>query len=74
MRTKSTIYGVRMFFNAVKTAPRVVGYLLFAVVLTLLVFAVAAASFLGLSLAVAGWATSSATTISPTTIHAPIQR
>ncbi len=64
-----TSYGVRMFFNAVKTAPRVVLYLLFAVVLTLLVFAVTAASFLGLSLAVQGWATSASTII-----HAPLQR
>ena len=69
VHAKMTSYGVRMFFNAVKTAPRVVVYLLFAVVLTLLVFAVAAASFLGLSLAVAGWAASP-----PTTIHAPLQR
>jgi len=63
------IYRVRMFFNAVKTAPRVVLNLLFAVVLTLLVVGVTAASFLGVSLAVHGWATNPSTTI-----QAPLHR
>ena len=63
------IYRVGMFVNAVKTAPRVVLNLLFAVVLTLLVIGVTAASFLGLSLAVQGWAANPSTTI-----QAPLHR
>jgi hypothetical protein len=53
----------------VKMAPRIVASLFFAVTLTLLVFAVAAASFMGLSLAVQGWAANP-----PTTSHAPAHR
>jgi hypothetical protein len=64
-----TSYGVPMFVHVVKMAPRFVMYMFFAVTLTLLVFAVAAASFLGLTLAVQGWATGP-----PTTIHAPVQQ
>ena len=63
------IYRVGMFLPAVKTAPRVVLNLLFAVVLTLLVIGVTAASFLGLSLAVQGWAANPSTTI-----QAPLHR
>ena len=63
------IYRVGMFLHAAKTAPRVVLNLLFAVVLTLLVIGVTAASFLGLSLAVQGWAANPSTTI-----QAPLQR
>jgi len=59
-------YGVPMIVNAVKSAPRFVMSLVFAVVLTLLVFAVAGASFLGVTLAVQGWAANP-----PTTINAP---
>jgi hypothetical protein len=61
-------YHVPMFVHVVKMTPRIVMYMFFAVTLTLLVFAVAAASFLGLTLAVQGWATSP-----PTTIQAPVQ-
>ena len=64
-----TFYRVRMFVNAVKMAPRLVMTVLVTVVLTLLAFAVAAASFLGFTLAVQGWAANP-----PTTIHAPVQR
>jgi hypothetical protein len=60
------IYGVPMFVNAVKMVPRFIMSLFFAVALTLLVFAVAGVSFLGVTLAVQGWAASP-----PTTIHAP---
>ena len=63
-----TSYGVPMIVHVMKMAPRFVIYMFFAVTLTLLVFAVAAASFLGLTLAVQGWATSP-----PTTIQAPVQ-
>ena len=63
------IYRVGMSFNAVRTAPRVVLNLLFAVVLTLLVIGVTAASLLGLSLAVQGWAANPSTTI-----QAPLHR
>jgi len=58
-----------MSVNAVKRAPRFVMTLLFAVVLTMLVFAVAAVSFLGFTIVVQGWAANP-----PTTIHAPSQR
>lgn len=61
-------YGVPMFVNGVKMAPRIVMYMFFAVTLTLLAFAVAAVSFLGFTLAVQGWATNP-----PTTIQAPVQ-
>jgi hypothetical protein len=50
------IYGVPMIVNAVKMAPRYVINIFFAVVLCLAVVMVAAASFLGLTLAVQGWA------------------
>lgn len=64
-----TIYGVPMFVNVVRMTPRFVLYLLFAVALSLLAFAVAAASFLGFTLALEGWATN------PTTsIQSPVQR
>ena len=63
------IYGVRMFVNAVKMAPRFIWYLICAVVLTLLLFAVAGVSFVGFTLAVQGWAANP-----PTTIHAPASR
>jgi hypothetical protein len=49
--------------------PFLILYLVFAVALTLTAFAVAAASFLGFTLALQGWATTA-----PTTIHAPAQR
>jgi hypothetical protein len=61
-----TFYLVPMFVNTVKMSSRMVMTVIFAVVLTLLVFAVAGASILGVSLAVQGWATNP-----PTTIHAP---
>jgi hypothetical protein len=64
-----TLYGVRMFVNAMKMAPRLVLTVIFAVIITLLVFAVAGASFLSVSLAVQGWAANP-----PTTIHAPVSR
>jgi len=57
-----------MFVNVVKMTPRIVGSLLFAVALFLLAFAVAAVSFLGVTLALQGWVANP-----PTTIHAPIQ-
>ena len=63
------IYPVPMFVNAVKMVPRFIMSLFFAVALTLLVFAVAGVSFLGVTLAVQGWAASP-----PTTIHAPTAR
>ena len=66
MLATSRSYRVPMFVHVVKMAPRIVAYMFFAVTLTLLVFAVAAASFLGLSLAVQGWATNP-----PTTSQAP---
>ena len=69
MLATPAIYRVGMSFNAVKTAPRVVLNLLFAVVLTLLVIGVTAASLLGVSLAVHGWATNPSTTI-----QAPLHR
>ncbi|MEP7193604.1 MAG: hypothetical protein ABI903_12150 [Actinomycetota bacterium] len=58
-----------MFVNAVKRAPRFVMSVIATVVLALLVFAVAGASVLGVSLAVQGWAAHP-----PTTVHAPVQR
>jgi hypothetical protein len=58
-----------MFVNVVKMTPRFVLYLLFAVALSLVAFAVAGASFLGLTLALQGWATTPTTTI-----QAPAQR
>jgi heme/copper-type cytochrome/quinol oxidase subunit 4 len=58
-----------MFVKVVKRAPRFVISLLFAVILTLLAFGVALASFLGVTLALQGWATHPLTTI-----HAPAQR
>jgi hypothetical protein len=58
-----------MFVTVVKKVPRLVGSLLFAVILTLLAFGVAAASFLGVTLALQGWATHPLTTI-----NAPAQR
>jgi len=57
-----------MFVTVVKMTPRIVGSLLFAVTLSLLAFAVAAASFLGVTVALQGWAANP-----PTTIHAPVQ-
>ena len=68
MQRTLAFYGVPMFVHGVKMAPRIVLHLCFAVTLALVVFAVVAASFLGLSLAVQGWATSP-----PTTIQAPAQ-
>jgi hypothetical protein len=62
-------YGVAMFIHVVKMTSRIVMYLFAAVTLTLLVFAVAGGSFLGLSLAVQGWAANP-----PTTIHTPAQQ
>jgi hypothetical protein len=58
-----------MVVHVVKMAPRIVMNLVIAAALTLLVFAVAAASFLGLTLAVRGWATSP-----PTAVHAAVHR
>jgi hypothetical protein len=58
-----------MIVNAVKRAPRLVMTVIATVVLTLLVFAVAGASVVGVSLAVQGWAAHP-----PTTIQAPVQR
>jgi uncharacterized membrane protein len=58
-----------MIVNAVKMAPRFVLNLFFAVALCLAVVLVAAASFLGLTLALQGWATSP----QPTTIQAPVR-
>jgi len=46
-----------MIVNAVKMAPRFVVNLFFAVTLCLAVVLVAAASFLGLTLALKGWTT-----------------
>jgi hypothetical protein len=57
-----------MFVHGVKMAPRIVLHMCFAVTLTLVVFAVVAASFLGLTLAVQGWATSP-----PATSHTSAQ-
>ena len=64
-----TLYLVRMFVNALKTSSRLVLTVIFTVILTLLVFAVAGASILGVSLAVQGWAANP-----PTTIQAPAAR
>jgi hypothetical protein len=58
-----------MFIHVVKMTARIVMYMFAAVTLTLLVFAVAGGSFLGLSLAVQGWAANP-----PTTIHTPAQQ
>jgi hypothetical protein len=62
------IYGVRMFVSVVKMTSRIVGSLLFAITLSLLAFAVAAVSMLGVTLALQGWVANP-----PTTIHAPLQ-
>ena len=70
MPTILRIYGVPMIVNAVKMAPRFVMNLVVAVVLCLAVVLVAAASFLGLTLALQGWAASP----SSTTIQAPSGR
>jgi uncharacterized membrane protein len=64
-----TIYGVRMFFSVVKSTPRFVISMIFAVILILLAFALAAMSFLGVSLAFQGWAANP-----PTTIQVPVGR
>ena len=69
MLTILTFYLVRMFVNALKMSSRLVITVVFAVVLTILVFAVAGASFLGVTLAVQGWAANP-----PTTINAPASR
>ena len=58
-----------MFVTGVKMTSRIVMNMCFAVTLTLLVFAVAAMSFLGLSLAVSGWAANP-----QATIQVPAQR
>jgi hypothetical protein len=57
-----------MLVTIVRMTPRIVGSLLFAVTLSLLAFAVAAMSFLGVTLALQGWAANP-----PTTIQAPVQ-
>ena len=59
---------MRMLVTIVRMTPRIVGSLLFAVTLSLLAFAVAAMSFLGVTLALQGWAANP-----PTTIQAPVQ-
>lgn len=59
-----------MIVNAVKMAPRFAVNLFFAVALCLAVLLVAAVSFLGLSLALQGWATNPPST----TIQAPAGR
>jgi hypothetical protein len=59
-----------MIVNAVKMAPRYVISIFFAVVLCLAVLMVAAASFLGLTLAVQGWAANPPSS----TIHGATQR
>jgi heme/copper-type cytochrome/quinol oxidase subunit 4 len=58
-----------MFVKVLKYIPRFIVSMLAAVILTLLAFGIAAASFLGLSLALQGWATHP-----PTTVNAPVQR
>jgi hypothetical protein len=63
-------YILPMFVHVVKMTPRVVIYLFGAVTLTLVVFAVAAASFLGFTLAVQGWVTSPPTTTQAPAAHA----
>jgi hypothetical protein len=67
--TIPTFYLVRMFVNALKTSSRLVLTVISTVILTLLVFAVAGASILGVSLAVQGWAANP-----PTTVHTPASR
>ena len=57
-----------MLVTIVRMTPRIVGSLLFAVTLSLLAFAMAAMSFLGVTLALQGWAANP-----PTTIQAPVQ-
>jgi hypothetical protein len=59
-----------MIVNAAKMAPRYVINIFFAVVLCLAVAMVAAASFLGLTLAVQGWAANPPSA----TINAPSQQ
>jgi len=66
----TTFYGVPMIVKAVKLAPRVVTSLIFAVTLWLAVLLVAAASVLGLTLALQGWASNPPST----TIQAPLPR
>jgi hypothetical protein len=58
-----------MFVKVVKYIPRFIVSMLAAVVLTLLAFGVAGASFLGVTMALQGWATHPGTTI-----NAPVQR
>jgi len=64
-----TLYLVRMFVNALKMSSRMVLTVIVTVFLLLLVFAVAGASILGVSLAVEGWAANP-----PTTIQVPASR
>jgi len=64
-----TLYLVRMFVNALKMSSRLVLTVIVTVILLLLVFAVAGASILGVSLAVEGWAATP-----PTTIQVPASR
>ena len=58
-----TFYLVRMFVNALKMSSRMVLTVIVTVFLLLLVFAVAGASILGVSLAVQGWAANPSATI-----------
>jgi hypothetical protein len=58
-----------MLVNAMKRAPRLVMTVIATVVLALLVFVVAGASILGVTLVVHGWAANP-----PTTVQAPITR
>ena len=67
--TIRTFYLVRMIINALKMSSRLVLTVIVTVILLLLVFAVAGASILGVSLAVQGWAANP-----PTTIQAPASR
>ena len=57
-----------MFVSVVKMTSRIAGSLLFAIALSLLAFAVAAVSMLGVTLALQGWVANP-----PTTIQAPLQ-
>jgi hypothetical protein len=59
-----------MFVKVIRYIPRFIASMLAAVVLTLLALGIAAASFLGVTLALQGWATHPPTT----TINAPVQR
>jgi hypothetical protein len=58
-----------MFVKVVKYIARFFVSMVAAVVLTLLAFGLAGASFLGISMAVQGWATHPGTTV-----NAPVQR